>query len=110
MFAGASAGGAHVLHFFTHLACAQRTRGCFIKPGNYISEWRRYRVLMSLTCVVGGTKTSVVVDPVDAGGAVLAVVVFAFVSVGLARRALEAQRTLTAAAACNQCVQLVSEL
>lgn len=56
---------------------------------------------MSLTCVVGGTKTSVVVDPVDAGGAVLAVVVFAFVSVGLARWALKAQRTLAAVTACK---------
>lgn len=62
-----------------------------------------------LTCVVGGTKTSVVVDSVDAGGPVLAVVVFAFVSVGLASRALKAQRTLAAVMACNQCVQLVSE-
>lgn len=63
-----------------------------------------------LTRVVGGTKTSVVVDSIDAGGSVLAVVVFAVVSVGLASWALEAQGTLTAVTAGNQCIQLVSEL
>lgn len=67
-------------------------------------------VFYELTCVVGGTKTSVVVDSIDAGGSVLAVVVFAFVSVGLANRALKAQRTLTAMMTCNKCIQLVSEL
>lgn len=63
-----------------------------------------------LTCVVGGAKTSVVVDSVDAGGAVLTVVVFAVVGVGLASGALEAQRTLAAAVACNRHMQLFSEL
>lgn len=47
----------------------------------------------ALTCVVGGTKTGVVVDSIDAGCSVLAVVVLAVVDVGLASGALKAQRT-----------------
>ena len=49
------------------------------------------------TCVVGRTDAGVVVDAVDAGGVVLAVVVFAVVRVHLAALALEARRTHTAA-------------
>lgn len=50
-------------------------------------------MLHELTRVVGGTKTSVVVDSIEAGGAVLTVVVLTFVNVGLAGGALEAQWT-----------------
>lgn len=50
----------------------------------------------ALTCVVGGTKTSVVVDSIDAGRPVLTVVVFAVVNVGLASGALKAQWTCAA--------------
>lgn len=48
--------------------------------------------MFPLTCVVGRTDTSVVVDAVNAGGIVLAVVVFAVVRVHLAALALEARR------------------
>lgn len=48
-------------------------------------------MLHLLTCVVGGTKTGVVVDTVDAGCSVLAVVVIAVIDIGFASRALEAQ-------------------
>lgn len=109
MFAGASAGGTHILHFLTHLPCAQRTSRRVIQPET-MSPSGDAGVFCGLTCVVGGTKTSVVVDSIDAGGSVLAVVVFAVVSVALASRALEAQGTLTAVMARNQCIQLVSEL
>lgn len=50
-----------------------------------------------LTSVVGGAKTSVVVDSINAGSSILTVMVFAVVSVDLTSRALEAQGTLTAA-------------
>lgn len=50
-------------------------------------------MLYALTCVVGGTKTSIVVDSIDAGCSVLTVVVFAVVGVGLASGAFKAQRT-----------------
>lgn len=43
-----------------------------------------------LTCVVGGTKTCVVVDSINAGRSVLTVMVFTVVNIDLASRALEA--------------------
>ena len=52
--------------------------------------------MSALTCVVGGTKTGIVVDSIDAGCAVLTVVVFAFVHVDLAGGALKAQWTRAA--------------
>lgn len=54
-------------------------------------------VLYRLTCVVGGTKTSVVVDSIDAGCSVLTVVVFTVVNVSLASGALKAQWTCATA-------------
>lgn len=54
-------------------------------------------MLHAPTCVVGGTKTSVVVDSIDAGRSVLTVIVFAVVNVGLASGALKAQWTRAAA-------------
>lgn len=63
-----------------------------------------------LTSVVGGAKTSVVVDSVDAACSVLTVVVFAVVSVGLTSRALKAQGTLTAVLEYNRDLQLFPEL
>ena len=54
-------------------------------------------VLPALTCVVGGTKTSVVVDSIEAGRSVLTVVVIAVIIVGLANGALKAQRTCATA-------------
>lgn len=45
--------------------------------------------LLGRTCVVGGTKTGVVVDPVDAGGSVLAVVVLAVVHIAFAGGSLK---------------------
>lgn len=51
------------------------------------------------TCVIGGTKTSVVVDSVNAGCSILTVVVFTVISVDLASGALKAQWTCTAAKA-----------
>ena len=53
------------------------------------------------TCVVGGTKTSVVVDSIHAGRSVLTVVVVTVVNVGLASRALKAQWTRATATTHN---------
>lgn len=61
--------------------------------GDSCSTLLESTVLHALTCVVGGTKTSVVVDSIDTGCSVLAVVVFAVVNVDLASGALKAQRT-----------------
>lgn len=49
----------------------------------------------ALTCVLRGAHARVVVDSVDTGGVVLAVVVLAVVKVDLARVALEALCTHT---------------
>lgn len=54
-------------------------------------------MLYGPTCVIGGTKTSVVVDSINAGCSILTVVVFAVVSVDLASGALKAQWTCTTA-------------
>lgn len=62
------------------------------------------------TGVVGGTKTSVVVDSIHAGCSVLTVMVFAVVSVGLTCWALKAQGTLTAVMEDNQDMRLPPEL
>ena len=48
------------------------------------------------TCVIGGTKTSVVVDSVDAGCSVFTVIVFAVINVGLASGTFKAQWTCAA--------------
>lgn len=63
-----------------------------------------------LTSVVGGAKTSVVVDSINAGCSVLTVMVFAVVSVSLTSRALKAQGTLTAGMEYNPEIQLFPEL
>lgn len=47
MFAGASAGGAHILHFFTHLPCAQR-----IQVAELLNLKRYLLMLMPLVCVM----------------------------------------------------------
>lgn len=62
------------------------------------------------TGVVGGTKTSVVVDSIQAGCSVLTVVVFAVVGVGLTCWALEAQGTLTAVREYSRDIRLAPEL
>lgn len=51
---------------------------------------------MGFTCVVGWADAGVVVDPVHAGGVVLAVVVLAVVGVCLAALALKARRARAA--------------
>ncbi len=48
------------------------------------------------TCIVGWADAGVVVDSVDAGGVVLAVVVFAVIRVYLTALALKTRRTHTA--------------
>lgn len=102
--------GAHTSSISSHISPAHRGQVAVLSKCETISPNGDAIVFYELTCVVGGTKTSVVVDTIDTGGSVLAVVVFAFVSVGLTGRALKAQRTLTAVMARDQCIQLVSEL
>lgn len=70
----------------------------------------RRGVFYELTSVVGGAKTSVVVDSIHAGCSVLTVMVFTVVSVGLTGRPLKAQRTLTALTEYNQDIHLFPEL
>lgn len=65
-------------------------------------------LLLGRTCVVGGTKTGVVVDAVDAGRSVLAVVVLAVVHVGFAGGALEACETRATAKTQGAQVRLVA--
>lgn len=61
---------------------------------DYSLKWQTHlTALFELTCVVGGTKTGVVVDSIHAGCTVFTVVVFAVVSVDFASGAFEAQRT-----------------
>lgn len=64
--------------------------------------------MLGRTCVVGGTKTGVVVDAVDAGRSVLAVVVLAVVHVGFAGGALEACETRATAKTQGAHVRLVA--
>lgn len=64
--------------------------------------------MLGRTCVVGGTKTGVVVDAVDAGRSVLAVVVLAVVDVGFAGGALEACETRATARTQGAQVRLVA--
>lgn len=59
-------------------------------------ETRVSNLVTQVTCVVWRTDAGVVVDPIDAGGVVLTVVVFAVVWVHLTMLALKTWRTRTA--------------
>lgn len=109
MLAGASTWGTQILHFFAHVPCRETSvyinnlklkHFSIFQYITFICEREFYSsnhtVLHALTCVVGGTKTGVVVDSIDAGGSVLTFVVFTVISVNLASRALKAQWACTA--------------
>lgn len=107
MLAGAPSRGAHIFHFFAHFPYRKTKLHLKKKYWQQIAKSIRQKqkkktfaqwlmiqtVLCALTCVVGGTKTSVVVDTIHAGCSVFTVIVFTVVNVCLASGALKAQWT-----------------